>query len=61
MALHARKMAALLQASTGSGRPVIIRYETIAGHTGDRPMSQRIDEAVDIVSFLLWQTSGLAH
>ena len=32
--LHARKMAALLQASTGSANPILLRYETSGGHTG---------------------------
>ena len=31
--LHARKMTALLQASTGSGRPVLLHYDTKAGHS----------------------------
>src|SRR5207245_2752495 len=32
--LHARKMAALLQASTASDWPVILHYDTKAGHSG---------------------------
>ena len=32
--LHARKMAAMMQAATGSDKPVIIRYHTKAGHSG---------------------------
>jgi len=38
--LHARKMAALMQASTGSDKPVMIRYHTTAGHAGGQPVSQ---------------------
>ena len=53
--LHARKMAALLQANNGSDNPVLLRYHTQAGHSGGQPVSQQIDQLVDTVSFLLWQ------
>ena len=53
--LHARKMAALMQAKSGSDDPVLLRYHTQAGHSGGQPVSQQIDEMVDTVSFLLWQ------
>ena len=53
--LHARKMAALMQAQNGSSHPILLRYHTQAGHSGGQPVSQQIDDMVDIVSFLLWQ------
>ena len=53
--LHARKMTALMQAKNGSGKPILLRYHTQAGHSGGQPVSQQIDELVDTVSFLLWQ------
>lgn len=54
--LHARKMAALLQASTGSDRPVLLRYDTEAGHSaGGMPVTKRIDQTADELSFLFWQ------
>ena len=53
--LHARKMAALLQADTASNRPILLLYDTKSGHSGGRPLSKTIDEHVDIVSYLLWQ------
>lgn len=53
--LHARKMTALMQAQNGSTNPVLLRYHTQAGHSGGQPVSQRIDEMVDTVSFLMWQ------
>ena len=53
--LHARKMAALMQATHGVATPILLRYHTEAGHSGGQPVSQRIDETVDTVSFLLWQ------
>ena len=53
--LHARKMAALMQAKNGSENPILLRYHTQAGHSGGQPVSQQIDEIVDTLSFLLWQ------
>jgi len=53
--LHARKMAALLQADTGSDRPILLLYDTKSGHSGGRPINKVIDEQTDILSFLLWQ------
>jgi prolyl oligopeptidase len=52
---HARKMTALLQASTGSDNPVLIMYEVKAGHSGGRPMSQIIDDTADELCYLFWQ------
>lgn len=53
--LHARKMAALLQASTGSDRPILLMYDTKSGHSGGRPVGQQIAEDTNILSFLFWQ------
>ncbi|MFQ5709157.1 MAG: prolyl oligopeptidase family protein [bacterium] len=53
--LHARKMAALLQASTVSENPVLLLYDTKSGHSGGRPVSKRIEEFTDWLSFLAWQ------
>lgn len=50
--LHARKMAALLQAATGSDHPVLLRYDTKLGHTGARPVSHTIDDVTNELSFL---------
>lgn len=50
--LHARKMAALLQAATGSERPILLRYDTKLGHTGARPVSHTIDDTTNELSFL---------
>jgi prolyl oligopeptidase len=36
--LHARKMAALVQASTASDRPVLLHYDTKAGHSTGLPV-----------------------
>ena len=53
--LHARKMAALLQASTGSDRPILLHYDTKAGHSGGLPLSKTIDNLSDELTFLFWQ------
>ncbi len=57
--LHARKMAARLQAETGSDRPVLLLYDTESGHSGGRPLSKTIDEQTDEQSFILWQLNAL--
>ena len=56
--LHARKMAALMQAKNGSDNPILLRYHTQAGHSGGQPVSELIDQMVDTVSFLLWQVGN---
>ena len=53
--LHARKMTALLQASTGSGRPVLLHYDTKLGHAGGKPVSKQIDDLEVELTFLSWQ------
>ena len=53
--LHARKMAALLQADTSSNQPILLLYDTKSGHSGGRPVSKTIDEYTDILSYLVWQ------
>lgn len=55
--LHARKMAAMVQAATGSERPVLLRYDTKLGHTGARPVSQTIDDVTNELSFLCQELS----
>ena len=53
--LHARKMTALLQAETGSTNPILLHYDTKAGHSGGKPVSKQIDDATTTLSFLLLQ------
>jgi prolyl oligopeptidase len=53
--LHARKMAAEVQADTGSRNPVLLLYDTKSGHSGGRPVNKIVEEQTDILSFLLWQ------
>lgn len=53
--LHARKMAARLQAATSSNRPILLLYDTKSGHSGGRPVVKVVEENRDILSFLFWQ------
>lgn len=52
---QARKMAARMQWATASGRPVLLLYDTKAGHSGGRPFSQVVDELSLKMAFLAWQ------
>src|SRR5262249_439716 len=51
-ALHARKMAAALQAATTSDRPVLLRLETKAGHGAGKPRVKVLDELADVYGFV---------
>jgi prolyl oligopeptidase len=53
--LHARKMTALLQASTSSDLPILLHYDTKAGHSQGRAISSVIEDDTDSWSFLFWQ------
>ncbi|HYL10761.1 MAG TPA: prolyl oligopeptidase family serine peptidase [Candidatus Acidoferrales bacterium] len=53
--LHARKMTALLQAASTSGKPVLLHYDTHAGHSGGVPVGKQVDDLSDEMSFLYWQ------
>ncbi len=53
--LHARKMAALMQASSGSGLPVLLHYDTKSGHAGGKPVNKTIDDATDMLVYLVSQ------
>jgi prolyl oligopeptidase len=52
---QAAKMTARLQASTTSGKPVLLRVDYDAGHGMGSTKSQRDTELVDELSFLFWQ------
>jgi prolyl oligopeptidase len=53
--LHARKMAALMQASTGSDKPVLLYYDTESGHSRGLPITKQVEQAADRFAFLAWQ------
>ena len=53
--LHARKAAALFQASTSSDNPVLIRYHVAGGHSGGEPLKVQVNNAAESLGFLNWQ------
>ena len=53
---EAGKFTARLQAASASGKPVILRVETDAGHGIGSTRKQRDDETADTYAFILWQT-----
>lgn len=52
---QAAKMTARLQASTSSGKPILLRVDYDAGHGIGSTKSQRDVELADEVAFLFWQ------
>ena len=49
---QSRKMTARLQAATGGANPILLRTSTDSGHGGDTALSERIEQTVDVDSFL---------
>ena len=55
--LHARKMTALMQASSSSGRPILLHYSTKGGHSAGVSVDQHIQDDADELAFL-WTETG---
>jgi prolyl oligopeptidase len=55
--LHARKMTALLQAVSTSGRPVLLHYSVAGGHSAGVSVDQQIQDDADQLTFL-WTETG---
>jgi prolyl oligopeptidase len=55
--LHARKMTALLQASSGSDRPILLHYSLAGGHSSGVSVEQQIQDDTDELTFL-WTETG---
>jgi len=53
--LHARKMTAMLQASSTSKNPILLLYDSKLGHSGGEPLTKQIDDLTSEMSFLFWQ------
>jgi prolyl oligopeptidase len=51
---HSFKFAAALQENQQGDNPALIRIETSAGHGAGKPTGKLLDEAADILSFMLW-------
>lgn len=61
-AMHARKMAAALQAATASApatHPVLLWVDREAGHGQGKPLHLRLRDAADQRAFLMWQLGML--
>jgi prolyl oligopeptidase len=55
--LHARKMTALLQAASTSGRPILLHYSLAGGHSAGVSVDQQVQDDADQLSFL-WTETG---
>jgi prolyl oligopeptidase len=55
--LHARKMAALMQTDNASNRPILLHYETQAGHSAGVSITQLVNDIADELAFL-WNETG---
>jgi prolyl oligopeptidase len=58
--LHARKMTALLQSASSSGRPILLHYSVTGGHSAGVGVEQKIQDDADQLSFL-WTETGQAR
>lgn len=56
--MNARKMTALMQASSASERPIILHYSIKGGHSSGVAMSQLVDDYTDEMGFLWNESSG---
>ena len=56
---HARKMTAMLQSATGSGKPVLLLYDSKSGHSGTLPAAEEIEQTANELEFLDWQLHAL--
>jgi prolyl oligopeptidase len=56
--LHARKMTAKMQAANGGDRPILLHYETQAGHSSGVSIQQQVQDTADELSFLWNETGG---
>jgi prolyl oligopeptidase len=55
--MHARKMAALLQAqSDDPDAPILLRVDRDAGHGIGKPLDKQVDDYADQYAFLAWRT-----
>jgi prolyl oligopeptidase len=59
--LHARKMTALMQTSSTSGRPVLLHYSVNGGHSEGVSVEQQIQDGADQLTFLWTETGPDRH
>jgi prolyl oligopeptidase len=56
--MNARKMTALMQASSGGDRPIVLHYSIKGGHSAGVSLTQLVNDQADEMSFLWNETSG---
>lgn len=54
--MNARKMTALMQASTGSDRPILLHYSLKGGHSSGVSVKQLVEDQTDELGFLWTET-----
>jgi prolyl oligopeptidase len=52
---HARKMTAMLQSATSSGKPVLLLYDSKSGHSGVLSADAEVEQTANELEFLDWQ------
>ena len=55
--LHARKMTALVQSASSSGRPILLHYSLSGGHSAGVGLEQQIQDDADELTFLWTETA----
>jgi len=55
--LHARKMAARVQAANGGSRPILLHYSLKGGHSSGVSLTQLVEDEADELAFLWNETS----
>ncbi len=58
---NSRKMVARLQAATSSSEPILLRTSKSTGHGISNPLTEEIDEGVDVYSFLFRELGVRVH
>lgn len=53
--MQSRKMTARLQAATAADAPILLRTSSNSGHGADTPLSEKIEQHVDVLAFVLDQ------
>ena len=53
--MHARKMAALMQATVGETTPILLYYDMKSGHVGTNPLGKTITDNSIQLAYLMWQ------
>lgn len=53
--MQSRKMTARLQAAITADVPILLRTSSNSGHGGDTPLSEKIEQNVDVMAFALDQ------